>query len=84
MILSMVKNQPYHFALYVRTCNAAKTQSHDIETVRTCVIKMDIFKRNVAYCFLYHRGLLLKERIRSLREPILSFKRGPHFEKGRY
>ena len=33
--------------------------------------------------FLYHKNLLLKERIRSLWEQILFFKRNSHFEKGR-
>ena len=31
----------------------------------------------------YHEELFLKERIRSLLERILSFKRNSHFEKGR-
>ena len=33
--------------------------------------------------FPYHKELLLKERIRSLWEQILSFKRSSHLEKGR-
>ena len=33
--------------------------------------------------FLYHKELLLKERIRSLWEQILCFKRSSYFEKGR-
>ena len=41
----------------------------------------------VALCgksdFPNHKELLLKERIRSLWEQILSFKRSSHFEKGR-
>ena len=32
--------------------------------------------------FPYHKGLLLKERICSLCEQILSFKRSSHFEMG--
>ena len=32
--------------------------------------------------FPYHKRLLIKERIRSLWEQILSFKRSSHFEKG--
>ena len=32
---------------------------------------------------VYHKELLLKERIRFLWEQILSFKRSSHFEKGR-
>ena len=31
--------------------------------------------------FPYHKGLLLNERIRSLWEQILSFKRSPYFER---
>ena len=34
--------------------------------------------------FPYLRELLSKEKIRSLWEQILSFKRSSHFEKGRY
>ena len=33
--------------------------------------------------FPYHKELLLKERIRSFWEQILTFKRSFHFEKGR-
>ena len=33
--------------------------------------------------FPYHEGLLLKEIISSWRKQIHSFKRSPHFEKGR-
>ena len=38
----------------------------------------------VTVVFSYHKELLLKERIRSLWEQILSFKRSSHFEKGWY
>ena len=37
---------------------------------------------NLASDFPYHKDLLLKERICTLWEQILSFKRSSHFEKG--
>ena len=36
----------------------------------------------VIVIFSYYKELLIKERIRSLLEQILSFKRSSHFEKG--
>ena len=54
--------------------------------LRTCVIKKVTFKE-VVECdksdFSYYKELLIKKRIRSLWEQILSFKRSSHFEKGR-
>ena len=51
----------------------------------TCVIKIITFKE-VTLCgksdFPYHKELLLKERIHSLWEQILSYKRSSYFEKG--
>ena len=43
--------------------------------------------QNVTLCgiseFPYYKELLIKERIRSILEPMLSFKRSSHSEKGR-
>ena len=58
-----------------------------ITQLRTCVIKIEPFKGGHPMCqsdSSYHKELLLKERIRSLWEQILTFKRSSHFEKGRH
>ena len=48
--------------------------------LRTCVINIGHIQWKCHLMFFpYHRGLLLKERIRSLWEQILTFKRGPNF-----
>ena len=53
-----------------------------ITQLGTCIMKIVHIKRGNSV-FPYHKGLLLKERISSRREQILSFMRSPHFEKGR-
>ena len=57
-----------------------------ITQLRTCATKIvHIQGRSpiVVSDFPYHKELLLMERIRSLWEPIFSFKRSSNFEKGR-
>ena len=49
--------------------------------LRTCVIKNSNIQ-GMSPNVVYYKELLLKERIRSLWEQILSFKRSSHFEKG--
>ena len=53
-----------------------------LRRLRTCVIKIVSFKE-VTSDSPYLKKLLLKERIRSLWEQILSFKRSFHFGKER-
>ena len=57
-----------------------------ITQLHTCIIKIVTFKGGHS-CgksdLSYHKELLLKERIHSLWEQILSFKRSSHFEKDR-
>ena len=56
-----------------------------ITQLGTCVINSNIqgWSPNVGKSdFPYNKELLLKERIRSLWEQILSFKTSSHFEKG--
>ena len=50
-----------------------------------CVIKIVTFKGGHLMCdsdFRYYKELLIKERICSLWEQILSFKKSSHFGKG--
>ena len=70
-------NRNLFFDLTLHKCVApSQTQ------LRKCVIKFGHIQWKFHCMFFpYHRGLLLKERIRSLRERILFFKRGPTFEK---
>ena len=56
-----------------------------IAQLRACVTKIVHIQRrspNIVSDFPYHKGLLLKERIRSLWEQILSFKIHSNFKKG--
>ena len=57
-----------------------------ITQLRKCVMKIIHIQGrspNVESDLPYNKELLLKDRIRSLREQILSFKRSSHFEKVR-
>ena len=60
-------------------CSSHYTVSH----VRNKNFNIQGRSPNVVKYFPYHKELLLKERIRSLWEQILSFKRSSNFEKGR-
>ena len=87
-MLIFLQDMPYRKAY---KCNLDEmlrsvTGVDPITKLRTCIIKKK-HSREVTQCgksnLSYHKELRLKERIRSLWEQVLSFKRSSHFGKGR-
>ena len=79
---SLVRQQlGYASAVYTPSIDVAP-----ITQLRMCVMKIVHIQGkspDVVSDFPYHKELVLKERIHSLWEQILSFKRSSNFKKGR-
>ena len=85
MRVTYIYSLTYHREYYlehqevIHTMQAAYEAS--ITQLRTCVKKIEHIQLESPYVYPCQRGLLLKERIRSLQEKIIPFKKGLHLNR---